>query len=115
MYVQAAEFGAAVQRGHALAGVEQVVRVEGGLDGVELGEFSRLKLHAHLVDLLHAHAVLAGDGAADLDAQFQNLAAEFLGAFQFAGFVGVVEDQRVKIAVASVENIRANLITVIYS
>jgi hypothetical protein len=32
-------------------------------------QFVRRELHAHLVDLLDADAVLAGDGAADLDAQ----------------------------------------------
>ncbi len=63
------------------------------------------ELDAHLVDLLDADAVLAGDGAADLDAQLQDLAAELLGPLQLARVVGVVEDQRVQVAVAGVEHV----------
>src|SRR4030066_1914339 len=94
VHVHAAELGAAVQGRYRLAGIEQAVRIECRLDGMELREFGRIELHAHLVDLLHAHAVLAGDGAADLDAQFENLAAEFLGALQLTRFVGIVKNQR---------------------
>src|SRR3569623_1840176 len=58
------------------------------------------KLYAHLIDLLHADAVLAGDGAAHRHAQFEYLAAEFLSAPQLARLVGIVQDQRMEIAVA---------------
>ena len=81
MHVYAAEFGAAVQTRYRLAWVEQSVWIEGGFDGVELFELGAFELHTHLVDFLHAHAVFAGDGAADRDAQFQNARAEFLGVF----------------------------------
>lgn len=49
--------------------------------------------------------MLAGDRAADLDAQLENRRTESLGALGDAGLVGVEQDQRVQIAVAVVENI----------
>ena len=39
---------------------EQAVGVEGRLDGMELVELQGFELDAHLIDLLHAHAVLTG-------------------------------------------------------
>ena len=105
MHMHRAEFGAAVQRRHGLAGIEQAGRIERGLDGMELGQFRAAELHAHLVDLLDADAVLAGDGAADFHAQLQDAAAEFLGALQFAWLVGVEQDQRMQVAVAGMEHV----------
>ena len=49
------------------------------------------------------NAVLAGDGAADRHAQLEYFAAQFLGAFQFPRLVGIVEYQRVQVAVAGME------------
>ena len=43
--------------------------------------------------------------AADLDAEPQDVGAERLGALDFAGLVGVVEDQRMQIAVAGMKHI----------
>jgi hypothetical protein len=85
VHVHAAELRAAVERGHHLAGIQQPVLVERVLDGAESLELARAELDAHLVDLLDADSVLAGDGAADLEAQLQYLAAEFLGARELAG------------------------------
>ncbi len=65
------------------------------------------ELHAHRVDLLDADAMLAGDGAADLHAQLQDLGAEMLGAVEFAGLVGVEQDQRMQVAVAGMEHVGA--------
>src|SRR5262245_4324963 len=72
-HAHASELGAAVQRGNVLARVEEALRVEGALHALEALDLGGAELHAHLVDLLHAHAVLAGDGAADLDAFLQYL------------------------------------------
>src|SRR3546814_14140531 len=41
-----------------------------------------------------------------LDAQPPNVAAERLGAIEFAGLVGVIEDQRMQVAVAGMEHVR---------
>ena len=67
---------------------------------IDLGEH-----HRHQIALLDADAVLAGQHAADLDAELQDLGAEMLGALQFARLVGVVEDQRMQIAVAGMEHV----------
>ena len=103
--VHSAEFRAALQRGNCLAGIEQPVRVESGLEGVKLRQFIAAELCAHLVDLLHAHAVFPGDGAAHLDAEVEYPPGEGLGPLEFSGPVGVVEDERVKVAVAGMEYI----------
>jgi hypothetical protein len=60
---------------------------------------------SHQVALLDADAVLAGQHAADLDAQPQDIGAELLGLLQFARLVGIVEDQRMQVAVAGVEDV----------
>ena len=64
------------------------------------------ELHAHLAQLLDAHAVLAGDRAADLDADLEDAAAELLRALELAGLARVVEDARMDVAVARVEDVR---------
>ena len=88
MHVHRAELRAAVQRRHGLAGVEQALRVEGPLEGVELLEFRGAELLAHGVDFFHADAVLAGDGAACLDAAPQDQRTQLLGLFEFARLIG---------------------------
>ena len=72
---------------------------------MELVEFVLVELDAHLTDLLDPHPVLAGDGPSDLHTQLQDLAAQFLGALQLSGVVGVVKDQGVQVAVAGVEDV----------
>ena len=105
MDVHAAEFGAAMQGRDVLAGVEQAARVEGRLDRMEQRQLVGVELRAHLIDLLAADAVLAGDAAAHLHAQLENLAAQVFGAFQLTGLVGIEQDQRVHVAVAGVEHV----------
>ncbi|MNF32012.1 hypothetical protein D3C84_127870 [compost metagenome] len=100
-----AEFGAAVQGRDVLAGVEQAAGVEGCLDCMEHSQLVAVELGAHLVDLLAAHAVLAGDTAADLHAQFENLAAQGFGTLQLTGLVGIEQDQRVHVAIAGMEHV----------
>lgn len=106
MDMHGTEFGAAMQGRDGLAGIEQPGWIECGLDGMELIQFDAIELDAHLVDLLHADAVLSGDGAANLHAQLQDAATEFLGAFQLARFVAIEQDQRMQIAVAGVKHVR---------
>jgi hypothetical protein len=52
---------------------------------VESGQLRRRELHAHLVDLLDADAVLAGDRAAERHRQLEDFGAESFGALPFAG------------------------------
>ena len=88
-----------------LAGVEQPGRIEGAFHPLLLLEVGLGEHHRHQVALLDADAVLAGQHAADFDAEAQDVGAEGLGAFEFARLVGVVEDQRVQIAVAGMEDV----------
>src|SRR5437868_15273701 len=71
-HVHAAPLGAAVERGHRLAGIEDAGRIECALHVVEGGDLRRPELHAHLPQLLHADAVLARDRAAHLDAELED-------------------------------------------
>src|SRR5690349_9757991 len=103
--VHAAPFGAALERRHRLAGIEDAVGIERRLHSVERGELRSAELHAHLLELLDADAVLAGDRAAHLDAELEDAAAELLALLQVAGFRRVVEDARMDVAVARVEDV----------
>jgi hypothetical protein len=79
VHVHAAELGAAVQGRHGLAWIEQPVLVECRFHSMKGFELDRLELHAHRVDFLDADAVLAGDGAADVDRKLQDFRAERFG------------------------------------
>ena len=69
------------------------------------GRARRGELHRHQVPLLDADAVLAGQAAADLDAELQDVGAERLRLVEAAGIVGVEHDQWVQVAVAGMEDI----------
>src|SRR5471032_2598172 len=60
--VHAPVLGAARQRGDDLARVEQPLRVEGRLQCQHLRALGFRELHAHRIELLRAHAMLAADG-----------------------------------------------------
>src|SRR3546814_15021439 len=60
---------------------------------------------AHEIALLDADAMLAGQHAADLDAELQDVGAEVLRLLQLARLVGVVEDERMQVAVAGVKDV----------
>ena len=105
MHVHAAELGAAVQRREHLAGIEQALVVEGAFEPLLLVEIDLGEHRRHQVALLDADAVLAGEHAADLDAEPQDVGAERLGALELARLVGVVEDERMQIAVAGMEDV----------
>src|SRR3546814_10551746 len=49
--------------------------------------------------------MLAGQHAADLDAELQDVGAEVLRLLQLARLVGVVEDERMQVAVAGVKDV----------
>ena len=91
--------------GTALAGIEQAQRIEGTAQAMELLELGSGKLDAHPIQLLHAHAVLAGNRTADRHAEFEYPLAESLGRLELAGLVGIVEDQGVQVAVAGMKDV----------
>src|SRR6185436_18851980 len=61
----------------------------------------------HLVELLDADTMLAGDRAADLDAALQDLGAKRFGASDGLRVAIVEQDERMKIAIAGVKDIGA--------
>src|SRR5690606_40325516 len=65
--------GAAREGGDRLAGVEKAGGSEGLLDGEEGLALGGRELHAHRVELLDPHAVLASDGATVLVAGPEDL------------------------------------------
>ena len=105
-HMHLAVFSTAMQRGYRLIGIEKKGCVERTLDAKERFPLRGRELHAHGIDFFNANAMLAGDSAADLHAQFQNLGTEFFSAIKFARCVGIKQDQRMQIAIAGMENIR---------
>src|SRR5262249_158885 len=101
-HVHAPELRPPVQRPKHLAGMAQALPVEGALGPLLLVEVGFREHRRHQVALLDADAVLAGEHAADLDAQPQDVGAERLGAVELARLVGIVEDERMQVAVAGV-------------
>src|SRR4051812_19665257 len=98
--VHAAELGAAMELREHLAGIEEPVRIEGAFEALLLREVAGVEHRPHEVALLDSDAVLAGEDAAHLDAELQDVGAEGFGAAELARVVRVVEDERMEVAVA---------------
>src|SRR5690606_30364047 len=77
--VHPAELRATMQRREDLAGIEELLRVEGTLQPLLLLEVVLGEHGGHQVSLLDPDAVLAGEHAADFGAEAQDVAAELLG------------------------------------
>jgi hypothetical protein len=105
VHMHAAEFGAAAKLGKHLSRIEQMVRIEGAFHPHLVIEIRLVEHFRHEITLLDTHAMLAGQHAANLHAQAQDVRAEGFGLLQFARHIGVIEDQRVQIAVAGVKDI----------
>src|SRR5207237_5993346 len=99
MHVHPPQLSAAVQRRKHLAWIEQALVVEGAFEALLLVEIDLGEHRRHQVALLDADAVLAGEHAADLDAQPENVGAEFFGALELTRLVSVIEDEGMQIAV----------------
>jgi hypothetical protein len=51
--------------------------------------------------------VLAGDRAAELDAQFEDLGPEAVGALPFTGLVRIEQDQGMQVSIAGMKDVHA--------
>ena len=51
--------------------------------------------------------MLAGDRTAFVDTQPENVGTKLLGFFQVARLVGIIQDQRMQVAVTGMENVGA--------
>ena len=78
MYVHGSQFGAAVQGGYGLAGIEQSGGIESIFQGMKLFQLRRIELLTHRIDFLHPNAVLTGNRTACCDAHAENFSTEFL-------------------------------------
>jgi hypothetical protein len=103
--VQPAQFGAAMQLREYLAGVEQAFGVKGAFQALLLVEIDLGEHDRHQIAFFNAHAMLAGQHTANFDAERENFRAEFLGLLQFARHIGIVENERMQIAVAGVKHV----------
>src|SRR3981081_1014888 len=101
--MQAAKLSAAVQGRKYLPRIEQALRVERAFQPLLLVEIDLAEHLRHQVALLDTDAMFAGQHAAELDADPQDIGAEGLRPLDLAGLVGIVEDQRMQIAVAGMK------------
>ena len=93
------------RRREELAGVREPGRVECRAQALHRLEIVLAEHQRHRAGLVGADAVLAGDRAAGVDAGLEDLAREQLGALGLAVDAPVVEDERVQVAVARVEDV----------
>src|SRR3954452_20135892 len=101
--MHAAELGAAVQGRKHLSGIEQALCIEGAFQALLLVEVDLTEHLRHQIALLDTDPLLAAEPAPELDAGAQDVGAEGFGALYLAGLVGVIEDQRMQVAVAGME------------
>ena len=59
----------------------------------------------HQVALLDADAMLAGENAPDLDAELENFGAELFGLLQLTRDIGIIENERMQIAIAGMKHV----------
>src|SRR5262245_65400184 len=96
---------AGLARGEDLAGVAEATRVESLAELVHEREVGLAEDERHVVHLLEPDPVLARDGTADLGAHLEDLAARLDHARFLAGNARIVEDVRMQVAVARVEDV----------
>ena len=99
------ELGAAMQLRKYLTRVEQAVGIECAFQALLMRQVAFVKHRPHQVTLFDADPVLASQDAADLDTEPEDIGAKGLGTLDLAGLVGVVKNQRVKIAIAGVKDV----------
>jgi len=74
--------------GKYLAGIEQALLVERAFEALLVGQIDLGKHGRHQIALLDSDPVLAGQHAAHLHAQPQDIGPEGLGALQLTGLIG---------------------------
>src|SRR5690606_8436669 len=98
-----AELGTTVQGRNVLAGIQKVVGIPGGFEGVKELQLIAIELCAHLVDLLATHTMFAGNRAPNFHAMFQYASANCFSSFELAWRVGIEQNQGVQVAIASMK------------
>ncbi len=105
VHVHRVELGTTCQRRDCFTRIQQFEWIETLANRVELVALGFAELDTHLAELFDADSMLAGDSAAALDTELQNLAAQFLGSLEFTFIVGVVQDYWMQVTVAGMKDI----------
>ena len=87
------------------SGIAEIKRIEGAADSLHGGEVGFGEHFGHGVFFVLADAMFASDGAAGGDAEIEDFGGEGFGGVLLAGDARVVEDERVEVAVAGVEDV----------
>src|SRR5580658_1713596 len=103
--VLAGFFAAEAWSGENFGGIAEIERVEGAADALHGGQIGFGEHFGHGVFFVLAYAVFAGDGAAGGDTEVEYFGGEGFGGVLLAGDAGVVEDERMEVAVAGVEDV----------
>src|SRR5262245_13997370 len=103
--VGARDFAAQPRRGENLAGIAEMPRVDGVPDSFHHVERVVTEHLRHELTLVHTDAVLTGDRPSCLDAVGQYFSGRLRRALGLSGYVAVVTNQRMQIAVTGVEDI----------
>src|SRR5206468_8514951 len=106
VYMETAELGAAVQLRKHLARIEQAVGIEGAFQALLMREVALVEHRTHQVALFDPDPVLAGQDATHFDRKLEDIRAKSLGPLDLVGLVGIVKNERVKVAVAGVKDVR---------
>jgi len=103
--VLAGLFAAEARGGEHLGGIGELQRVKGAADAMHGGEVGFGEHFGHHFLFVFADAVLAGDGAAGGNANFEDAIGESFGGVLLARDAPVIEDHGMEIAIAGVEDI----------
>ena len=96
---------ATASSGKKLVGAQIAAGIEGGTQVPHRGKVTLRKHLVHEVDFLHPNAVLAGDGAATLQAFVQDLVAGHKHAFHLGRIPLIEQQNRMDVAIAGMEDI----------
>ena len=94
-----------MQYGIDFAGIKEVAGIEGAFQALLVFHIVFCKHFAHQIAFFDTNPVFAGQHAANLDTQPENIGTEFFSIIQFTGHVRIKQYQRMQIAVAGVEDI----------
>ena len=105
MHMHAAEFGATAQLREHLTRVEKMVRIKRAFDPHLLVKIGLVEHRAHEVAFFDPDAMFTRQNTADLNAEPQNIGAKLFRCGELSRDIGVVEYERMQIAVTSVEDV----------
>jgi hypothetical protein len=106
MDMDAAKLGTTMQRWIHLTGIEKMAGIECTFNALLLIHIIFREHRTHEIAFLNADAMFAGQYTTDLDTDFKNFSAKFFGRFQLTWLIGIIQNQRVKITVTGMKNIR---------